>query len=220
MQSCYFGGIRTPPVADSPFHAVDRGSNPLGDAKRNQALTRNREGFFVGKRFRKRFFSPCFRVSARASGLAQAVLRRMRTTAFSPSGGEKGMSLPPCPAAVSPGRVSPSLEVAARPHLKSPAPRWLLAPTQAARAHFPFETRLRFQPYGLPFHGTTRFFRLLWAGRRSAAASCAVSFNGKTFCQCAHWPIRRKRTRPAAPPADSEPEQGSRISRCTPSTCS
>ena len=29
------------------FHAVDRGSNPLGDAKRNQALTRNRDGFFV-----------------------------------------------------------------------------------------------------------------------------------------------------------------------------
>ena len=29
------------------FHAVDRGSNPLGDAKRNQALTNNRKGFFV-----------------------------------------------------------------------------------------------------------------------------------------------------------------------------
>lgn len=29
------------------FHAVDRGSNPLGDAKRNQAFTSNRKGFFV-----------------------------------------------------------------------------------------------------------------------------------------------------------------------------
>ena len=41
------GWIRTLPVADSPFHAIDRGQIPLGTPKRNQALTRNREGFFV-----------------------------------------------------------------------------------------------------------------------------------------------------------------------------
>ena len=169
---------------------------PLGTPKRSKGHIERCDPFFVGKRFRKRFFSPCFRVSARASGLAQAVLRRMRTTAFSPSGGKKGMSLPPCPAAVSPGRVRPSLEVAARPHLKSLAPRWLLAPTQEARAHFPLEARLRFQPYSLPFHGTPRFSRSLRAGRRCAAASCSAFFNGKTFWPCGHWPIRRKRTRP------------------------
>ena len=46
-QSCYFGGIRTPPVADSPFHAVDRGSNPLGDAKRKiRHLHKNVSAFF------------------------------------------------------------------------------------------------------------------------------------------------------------------------------
>ena len=41
---------QTSPSSSRPrtaaFHAVNSGSNPLGDAKENQALTRNREGFF------------------------------------------------------------------------------------------------------------------------------------------------------------------------------
>ena len=45
--SCNLLKSKTGRRMTASFHAVDRGSNPLGDAKRNQALTRTREGFFV-----------------------------------------------------------------------------------------------------------------------------------------------------------------------------
>ena len=45
--SCNLLKSKTGRRMTASFHAVDRGSNPLGDAKRNQALTRNRKGFFV-----------------------------------------------------------------------------------------------------------------------------------------------------------------------------
>ena len=45
--SCNLLKSKTGRRMTASFHAVDRGSNPLGDAKRNQALTSNREGFFV-----------------------------------------------------------------------------------------------------------------------------------------------------------------------------
>ena len=73
---------------------------PLGTPKISKGYIERCDPFFVVERFRKRFFSTRFRASARASGLTQAVLRRIRTTAFSPSGEGKGMTLPPCPAAV------------------------------------------------------------------------------------------------------------------------
>ena len=69
---------------------------PLGTTKISKGYTERCSPFFVGKRF----FSTCFRASAIPSGLTQAVLRRIRTTAFSPSGEGKGMTLPPCPAAM------------------------------------------------------------------------------------------------------------------------
>ena len=69
---------------------------PLGTPKISKGYIERCSPFFVGKRF----FSTCFRASAIPSGLTQAVLRRIRTTAFSPSGEGKGMTLPPCPAAM------------------------------------------------------------------------------------------------------------------------
>ena len=45
--SCNLLKSKTGRRMTASFHAVDRGSNPLGDAKKNQALTRNRKGFFV-----------------------------------------------------------------------------------------------------------------------------------------------------------------------------
>lgn len=194
---------------------------PLGDAKkRAKGHIERCDPFFVGERLLEKL-SPaipaCQRLSAVCPGLIEAVVSRIGAASFRRRQGA-GKCL---------GVLSRRLQ-RRKPHF--PAFEAVITstpetagPTQGATTHFLFEMLGVSSDALCRFAKKTRFSRSLLVRFEPGGAVLPLPvLSSSTAKRSAHartgYPPEAHTA--AAPPADSEPEQGSRASRCTPSTCS